>query len=310
MGWQDLIQQPDELVGLPWTGGRTLCSLTRSWTIEGTLPKEFGWYSFEVNNRSARFLRSCEPVRELLRFEVRGYLVGDHVVPDGVAIDPDPIKITRFSERAFLLDDGFDRFNRVVAGRIYKEGPLICKHQDFPLGPESEVLQAYLDHKDSVSDIKGVSPALDAAFRMERYQRIEAAKRRVELERLRREEEEKRQKEQRRAELVKQLGDGAGRRKMARVDFDSAARAALAVGGAEFLDAKRVRAGEWAVKYRLDGARYEVICDEKLQIIDSGICLTSHDTGEKGDTYFTLESIPAVVREAIKTNKLVVYRHV
>jgi hypothetical protein len=37
--------------------------------------------------------------------------------------------------------------------------------------------------------------------------------------------------------------------------------------------------------------------------------LTDHRTGEKGDTLFTLESLPAVVRQAIKEHKLVVYRH-
>jgi len=38
--------------------------------------------------------------------------------------------------------------------------------------------------------------------------------------------------------------------------------------------------------------------------------LTDHDTDERGDTYFTLESLPAVVREAEQRGKLVVFRHV
>ena len=47
-----------------------------------------------------------------------------------------------------------------------------------------------------------------------------------------------------------------------------------------------------------------------MRIIDSGICLQDHNTGEKGDTYFTLESLPAVIRQADREGKLVVYRHV
>ena len=97
---------------------------------------------------------------------------------------------------------------------------------------------------------------------------------------------------------------------MAKVDFPQAARAALQVAGAEFLDAKSIRRNEWAVKYRLDGGRYECTCDEKLGIIDAGICLTDHDTGEKGDTYFTLESLPAVLRQAARERRLVVHRYV
>ena len=198
----------------------------------------------------------------------------------------------------------------ISAGRCYEDGPLIYHDQEFPEGPEEDVMNAFLDRKGSVSDIKGVSPALDAAFRMESWQRAEAERRRIELEKLRREEEERLAVEQRRQEMVEKLGDGAGRREMATVDFNEAARAALAVGGAELLDVRTSHRQEKVVRYRLDGRRYECICNTRLQIIDSGICLQDHNTGEKGDTYFTLESLPAVVRQADREGRLVVYRHV
>jgi hypothetical protein len=145
---------------------------------------------------------------------------------------------------------------------------------------------------------------------MESWQRAEAARRRLELERLCREEEAKRQKEERRKELVRKLGDGEGRREMALLDFAAAARAALAVGGAIFLDAKKLRHNEWAVRYRLDRQKLECVCDERLRIIDAGVCLISHETGFKGDTLFTLESLPGVLIEATRTGKLVIFRHV
>jgi hypothetical protein len=241
---------------------------------------------------------------------VRGYLVGDRLVADDIYIDPDPKRIAKFSEKVFLLDEGLDRFARVCAGRVNKEGPLVYRGLEMPLGQEDQVLEAFLDQKTSITPIKGVSPALDAAFRMESWQRSGAERRRVELERLRREEEEKRQKEERRKELVRKLGDGEGRREMALHDFDAAARAALAVGGAVFLDAKKLRHNEWAVRYRLDRQKFECVCDERLRLIDAGICLTDHDTGEKGDMFFTLESIPGVVLQAQREHKLVIFRHV
>jgi hypothetical protein len=310
VGWRDLLTKGDEKVTLPWLGGTELRASSRYWTLTGRRPKEHGWYSFKIEGRNVQFDGKAEAQPDLLIESVRGYLVGDRIVADDARCEPDPKRIVEFSEPVHLLEEGLDRFARVRAGRIYKDGPLVYQGPEFPLGPEDEVLQAFLDQKTSVSIIKGVSPALDAAFRMEVWQRIEAERRRVELERIRREEEEKRQKEERRQALVKKLGDGEGRREMAKVDFNAAARAALTVAGAEFLDAKSVRRGEWAVKYRLDGARYECICDERLGIIDSGICLVDHDTGEKGDTYFTLESLPAVLRQANRERRLVVYRHV
>ncbi len=174
-------------------------------------------------------------------------------------------------------------------------------------------MNAYLEQQDTVRGIPGVVPALDAAFRMEMYQRAEAERRRRELAERRAAEEAERAKEQRRKELVERLGDGAGRREMAKENFEEAARAALMVGGAQYLDHRRHggrNTGEWLVTYRVDGQRLACVCDTNLQIIDAGVCLVNHNTDEKGDTYFTLESLPGVIRQAIREDKLVVWRHV
>ena len=87
----------------------------------------------------------------------------------------------------------------------------------------------------------------------------------------------------------------------------------MAIGNAELLSWQAVtvdRHTEWIVRYRLDGRRFECVCDANLRIVDSGICLTDAATGIKGDTRFTLESLPAVVQQAIDDDVLVVYRHV
>jgi hypothetical protein len=308
MGWRDLISNDEDFV-LPWTGGGSLHSCDRVYKIKNR-PPEHGWYRFKIESKSASAPAPADPVPELLKKPVTGYLVGDHLVPDDTRIDPDPSKIINHSEKVYLIPESLDRFARVRAGRIYPEGPLVFLEQAFPLGPEDAVMNAYLDNKPDVRDIAGVVPALDAAFRMETFQRAEAERRRQELARLRAEEEARRELEKRRKELVERLGDGAGRRAMAKEDFAEAAKAALIVGGAEYLDHRMLKRGEWAVKYRVDGQRLECVCDTNLQIVDAGICLTDHHTDEKGDTYFTLESLPAVVREAISLHKLVIWRHV
>lgn len=309
MGWKDLLDKTEELC-LPWLGGRSLRSCDRTWTIKGRLPREHGWFRFSVEGRTATVKEPCDPDATVIVHTRTGYLVGDRFINRAATVDPDPTKIVGQSEKIFFVEEGLDRFTPVTAGRIHEDGPLVYKSQCFPEGPEMEVMDAFLDQKPSVADIKGVAPALDAAFRMETWQREEAERRRIELERLRREEEERLAQEARRRELQEKLGDGAGRREMATVDFTEAARAALAVGGAELLDVRNSRRGEKIVKYRIDGRRYECICDQRMQIIDAGICLQNHDTGEKGDTYFTLESLPAVIKQAIDEDKLVVWRHV
>jgi hypothetical protein len=311
MGWRDLLQTEDEAIVSPWLGGRILRSGVRTWTVDGPLPRENGWYTFKLKGRRATFGGVADPFAENLDFIVRGYLVGDRIVPDAVRIDPDPAKIVGFSEPVALLDRGLDRFVRVSAGRAFEDGPLVFRAQEFPLGPEDLVTRAYQDRAPSVDGIPDVSPALDAAFRMESWARSETERRRAELERQRAEEEARRQLEERRRQMDQQLGSAEGRRQMAQVDFSQGAKAALKLAGAEYLDHKPgYIKGEMVVTFRLRRRTFVCTCDEKtLRIIDAGICLVDHLTGEKGDTRFTLESLPGVIAEADRTGVLVVLRY-
>lgn len=313
MSWRDLLQTTAEIVRLPWVGGRALRTWHRSFQLEGPLPREVGWHAFRVVK--ARVLRHDGPA-ELRDWPLHksfvGYLVGDRLVQDGVRVETDPAGLIGLSERVHLIEPGLGRFVRVSACRLHEGGPLIFAFQEMPLGPEESVLQAYLDRRPAVDDIPGVVPALDVAFRFETW-------RRAELERVRREEQARQEREaaeralqEKRAQLLERMGTGEGRREMALVDFAQAAQAALAVGNAEFLDHRpSYNRGEVVVQFRLDRQRYECTCNSKtLRIIDAGICLQDHVTGEKGDARFTLESLPGVIREAIARNKLVVWRHV
>jgi hypothetical protein len=259
----------------------------------------------------------AEPEPETLSRTQVGFLVGNRFVPDtAYSAQLQGDWASRF-QQVYLLEEGLERFSRIEVGQQIPKGPLIYKGQAFPLGPEEEVLTAFLDNKESIDDIKDVIPSLQAAFDLERTQRRRAEERRLELARRRQEAEERRileeaqrAEEERRQELIASLGSGAGRREMAHYDFHSAAEAALAVGGATLLDVRDGLGQEKVVRYRLDGRRFECICDQQMRIIDAGVCLTDEQTGEKGDAYFTLESLPAVIRQAEREGVLVVYRHI
>jgi hypothetical protein len=316
MSWRDLLDK-SESVQAPWLGGRRLRQGPRTWKIEHGLPREHGWYTFALVGRKCSVTGPGIPDEPPFKLEY-GYLVGDRFVAQGARIDPDPRQIAGSSESIHLVEEGLDRFTRVSCGRMFEDGPLIYWGQEFPLGPEPEVLDAFLDEKESVSHVKDVTPALDASFRLEVFQRAEAARRRAEAARRRAEAEAARAQEERRRDIQRRLGDGGGRRAMAQIDFGEAARAALAVGGATLLDHRAsVNTHEMVVRFRLDNRRFECTCDNRtLQIIDSGICLTAEydsdewDRGEQRDRFFTLESLPSVIREAIAGGVLVVYRRV
>ncbi len=311
MGWRDLLQAEGETIISPWVGGRDLCTWDRTFKIKGRLPPEHGWYEFAVNNRKVLWKSAVDAPDNVFRDVVQGYLVGDLFVPEAVAcVEPNISSLAKKFERVHLIEPGLDRFVRVSVGRTFEEGPYIYKGQEMPLGPEEDVLQAFLDEVVSVAGVAGVSPALDVAFRVESWFRSEAEKRR-------REEQERREREERMLQVIKRVGTGRGRREMAQEDFGEAARASLAVGGAVYLDHRRsTQRDEMIVRFRLDDRRYECTCGQDLRIIDSGICLTAEyngsdgfEAGTRGDTWFTLESLPSVILEAQRRNALVVYRH-
>ena len=258
-----------------------------------------------MERRTAELEGPAEPEPAVLKHRVRGYLAGHYLLLDGARVHADVSAIVDDAESVHLVEAGLDRFARISAGRPAEGAPLIFIEEEMPLGPENDVLSAFLDRRNSLDGIRGVPPALDAAFRMEVWRRQQAADRRAH----RRAEVERRA---RAVEAVRALGDGAWRRTWARHDFSEAAQAALAVGGATYLDDRASpNSGERIVRFRLDDGRYECVCDERsLRIIDAGVCLVDDETNESGDDRFTLESLPGVIRQAIREDVLVVFRHV
>lgn len=304
MAWRDLLQVDAERVTLPWVGGRSLRTFDREWALRGRPPSEHGWHDFEASARTLRWVGPGQPVLGNLRDRLTGYLVGDLMIPDGASgvFRVDPGALARVAERVHLIEPGLDTFARVTAGRPFEGGPLIFDSLAFPLGPEDAVLDALLRDAESVRDVSGVTPALDTAFRWAVWQKREVA-------RVRAEEQARREREERHRRVVESLGDSVMRRDVAQEDFDTAARATLAVGGAVFLDAREsYNQGERVVRFTVDSRRFECVCDARtLRIIDSGVCLTDHN-GRKDDNLLTLESLPGVIREAHRDGVLVVFR--
>lgn len=306
MTWRDLLQMEGETVIAPWLGGRDLRLDVRKWHIRGSLPSEHGWYKWKVSGRTVSDPREvlCDWEEALPRNVQTGFLVGDVLVGQLTAEHVQGgVDALREFPHVRLLPPGLDYFSRIVAASAWCDGPLLFVREEFPVGPEDELRSRYVERGD-IQDISGVPPQLELAFRLLVWQRQQVEARREQLRREREREESLRR-------MRDSLGDGQMRRELARTDFRDAAQAALAVGGAELLDTRPSTVdGEHVVQYRVDGSRYECVCDQALHVVDAGICLTDEHTGEKGDTYFTLESLPSVIREAISINRLVVWRHV
>lgn len=302
--WQTLLDVPRSHV-FPWLGGRKVYGHGRTWRITGVLPAEFGWYNFQLSGRSATLLEPAEPPDWVADAQItdKGYLVGNRFVPNRAWLDPDPDKLIAQTLPVFLVEPGLDRFVHVLVG-FDMARRCIYVRQLFDQGQEEAVRRAFVDRRFDVHSIPGVPPALDLAFRFASRQRQLLEERRAEVERRRLEEE-------RREAARRNIGTGLGRRTLAATDFHAAATAAMHVGGAELLDVRPgYRQNEMIVQYRFENRRLECVCDKNtLAILDSGICLADHRTGEKGDTYFTLESLPGVVRQADREGRLVIYRH-
>ncbi len=308
--WRELLQKGEAIV-LPWIGGRSLRTFGRAWTIDGALPPEHGWQRFELTGRKARWAGSAPAESGVLAARSRGYLIGDRFVPDDVRVRHELGELAQSFERVHLIEAGLDRFARVVVARADEAGPRIFENLELPLGPESEVLRAWLEGLETLDDVPHVPPALDAAFRVEIWRRHQAERRRREAEAAARDARERLEREERLRKLAERLGDAAARRELAVTDFEAAARAALTLGDADYVDHQPAYTrGEMLVRFRIGRRLFTCTCETRtLRIIDSGICLVDHRSGVRGDERFTLESLPGVIRQADRDGKLVVFRH-
>ncbi|MEM6930887.1 MAG: hypothetical protein AAF602_28390, partial [Myxococcota bacterium] len=288
---------------------RGLLDRDRRFVLAGARPDEHGWHRFAIDGtRRARWVAAAEP--DVTWGESRpqqvGTLIGDRLVPDGATVIADETRLLEQTVPVHLVPRGLPRFSRV---RVAHDpgGPWICVDVAFPLGPEPDVADTFADGRRDLSHLRGVPPALELAFRVARAQRESAERRRQAIERLRR-IARARARAQDREFLAR---TAKGRRAVAKVDFETAARAALAIAEAEYLDHwEAAGRGETTVQFRFAERRFECVVETAtLRIVDAGICLIDHTTHERGDARFTLESLPGVIWQALNGGELVVFRH-
>lgn len=315
MSWKDLLSVSREFVA-PWYGDDIVLAPPEArggaftpLKIRNELKTApyYGWHRWTaLGGRAARWQAAIEDDYEASFAYVanggvrrlHGYAYGDVLYP----VDSDsrasvrlalPAATRQFSKIAAFVVDG-------VCKRSYFVHPIPCA----PSEAEVLVRQAFEDGLDEIpKTVKNVEPALAAVFRYAVQQRQVVARRRAEAER-----------QAKLAELRKAVGTAEGRRALAQTDIEGACRAALTLANARLLSVRSTSRTEYEVRYVCEDRRLACLVNEDLAIIDAGICLTSHgddgfDYGEKGDRMLTLESLPSVVREAVRGNKLVIYRH-
>ncbi len=273
MDYTQFLQRSDEVLRLPYFGGKSVCDDQRTYRLRE--PLRPGWYQFRKSGRYLTVESTIPPELDAWRLQrVAGYVFGRRLITDysqaplfGLPQDEDLAKFTP------------------VGGRKWFDGHLLYYGQEFETEVETRVRDAFEEER-SIADIKGVTPALAHVFVLESTRR-ELAR---EAERRAREEVERRKQA---AELARWQETLEGRISLA-----------LSHTGAELVGWRRQGQRQAAVRYRVAGQRFECVIDtESLQILDAGICLSGTDEE------LNLSSLPSAVREAIESGQLHVYRN-
>ena len=274
MDYKQFLQKPDEVLRLPYFGGKSVCDDKLAYRLRETLAP--GWYQFRKSGRCLDVDLPIEPELDKWKLpRVFGYVMNGRLLGNDL------------QARLFGLPTDMDlpKFTPVTARRWF-DGHLLYEGQEFETEVETKVRDSFEEER-GLDGIKGVTPALAHTFVLESTQRALAR----EAERRAREEVE-RQKQA--AELARWQETLEGRISLA-----------LSHTGAELVNWRRNGQRQAVVRYRLGGRRFECIINtESLQILDAGICL------DGADEDLNLSSLPSAVREAIESGQLHVFRNV
>ncbi len=325
-------------LALPYFGGTRVDTADRRLRVVSApdpsgLAIDPGWWRFEIDGRRALPRDRAAPVELGALPAVRGHWASGWIVSSG----------RELGRIALPPEDEPPQLARVTARRWYS-GELVLDSIDFEDDAEVSARSA-LEEGGSIAEVSGVVPSLRAAFSLslamavareagvpvshaelaphlvaigdggrpaaravldrlvaQRRAADEAARARVqraaaearELARL--EHEAQREvwlrQEARAAVVRRRNGDPASR-----------ADAALEGANARMLSARRA-GGNLEVRFVVDGVHLiSVVAMDTLQVLDAGICLAG------SDRMVTLDSLPSVVREAVRTGSLNITRH-
>jgi hypothetical protein len=291
---------------LPYLGGPFVDAPDRRLKAVGaTAP---GYWRFEISGRTASAVETADPpdlgdLPAVRGYWVAGYLVGDRAVAHRLSLWP---------------SDEPRRFTPVVARR-WAGGALLFDAEDFETGVENDVRAAFDGRAAGLGDLAGVPAALRAAFgyavmlRMSTTLRIPvrpvqlrwhigelaamgdaAAVRILTGSNERREAEPNRVEQWRAARTDARLRAASSRERV----LD---RAVLALhgAGAVLRDIRWLSGDLLEVRFDFLDDRFVTVVDgETLRVVDAGICLAGHDDR------LTLESLPGVIAEAVRTFRL------
>jgi hypothetical protein len=333
MDYRKFLGREEELV-LPYFGGTFVEAPGRRLRLDSAFEPP-GWYTFSVKGRWAVPKgRADAPDLHALP-KIRGHYLSGRLVREGARAEE--LKLPPLEEPARFAP---------MAARRWHSGELLCGELEFETEAEGAVREALAEGR-PLSTVKGASATLRAAYAYAVLEaasrrlgipfapeelrpslgpvahggRLEAE---AALQRLEAEREQARQElaelERRRAaaEAAKELRDARQRRlteaqQVRRDDpkrwrefvHEKAEEALLAAGGR--LDQSRVLGdGSLEVIFTFMGLRFISVVDAlTFRVIDSGICL-GHPPR---DVLVTLESLCAVIKEAIDTGRLVILRH-
>lgn len=273
MDYTKFLQSRDEIVRLPYFAGNTVCDDSRTYRLR-VAPTAPGWYAF---TKAGRYLEVREPIEpECKAWSLKsyhGYRAQNQLVTND------------HQNRLFGAGNAIRRFTPISASAWF-DGHLWFTGEEFESEIEMSVRNAFEDEQ-SISEIKGVTPALAQVFLLESAQR-----------QLAREAILRATENAERAERERQLAKW-------QLTIDGRIAGALAHSGAMLVDWRDQGSNQAVVRYKLGARKFECVIDKSsLQIIDSGICL------DGADQELNLSSLPSAVQEAIETGQLHVYRHV
>jgi len=272
MDYTQFLQQPGEVLRLPYFEGRTVCEDKQTYRLrEGLQP---GWYEFSKSGRHVNVVKQIEPELDKWKLaRVIGYVFNGRILTND------------FQARLFGMpaDEDLPKFAPVSA-RKWFDGHLLYEATEFESEVEPQVRAAFEEER-AIDSIKAVTPALAHVFLLECTQR-ELTR---EAERRAREEVERQKQAAALAEWQRTL--------------EGRITLALSHTGAQLMSWRRSGSGQATVRYRLRDQPFECIIDtSSLQILDAGICL------DGADEELNLSSLPSAVREAVDTGRLHVFR--
>src|SRR5688572_25339826 len=229
MDYTQFLQQPGEVLCLPYFEGKSVCDDKLTYRLREALQP--AWYEFRKSGRYLEVAGSIAPEPDAWRLKkLRGYVMTSRFIGDDV------------QARLFGLpqDEELPKFAPVSVCKWF-DGHLLFYGCEFESEAEPQVREAFEEQR-AIDKIKGVSPALAHLFLLENTQRALS----LEAERRARQQEE-----------------------LARWQQTLEGRISLALShtGASLVSWRRNSRDQAVVRYRLGGRRFECVIDTNtLQI--------------------------------------------